>query len=309
MAEPIAYLNGQFVPVSQAALSVFDLGVVAGAAVTEMVRTFRHIPFRLNQHLDRFYHSLDLLQFDPRLNRSELESICLRVIRENARLIPAEHDLGLVFFVTMGKNLTYLGGMGAEMAKTPSVCVHTFPLPFELWAEKYQTGVHLVATSGKCLPDDVLDSRIKHRNRLHWYVADQQAKQIDPAAMAVLTDNEGCLTETGTGNLCVVEGETILTPERNVLRGVSRDVVGELAASLGMTLGFTRITSDDLMQSKEAFITSTPLCLLPVTKFNQQPIRDGKPGPVFQRLMNAWNEMVGLDIIEQMQTGARSRTS
>lgn len=307
MTEPIAYLNGQYVPVSQAVLSVFDLGIVAGASVTEMVRTFRHVPFRLPEHLDRFYQSLDLLRLDPRLSRTELESICLKVVTENARWIPADHDLGLVFFVTVGSNLTYLGARSLEIAKTPSVCVHSFPLPFELWAEKYDTGVHLVTTAGKSLPDQVLDARIKHRNRLHWHVADQDAKRIDPAAMAVLTDFDGFLTETGTGNLCVVEGETILTPEHNVLQGVSRDVVRELASSLGMSMGFTRITPDDLARSNEAFMTSTPHCLLPITRFNQRPIRDGKPGPVYQRLMQAWNELAGLDIVGQMRAGAIAR--
>ena len=88
MIEPIAYLNGQFVPVSQAALSVFDLGVVAGASATEMVRTFRHIPFRLDQHLLRLEHSLNVLQIQSGLDRDELASICERVAAENARLIP-----------------------------------------------------------------------------------------------------------------------------------------------------------------------------------------------------------------------------
>ena len=308
MDEPIAYLNGQYVPISKAVLSVFDLGVVAGASATEMVRTFRHEPFQLREHLTRLEHSLDVLKINPGLSATELDAICRHVICENVKRIPADHDLGMVVFVTAGQNLTYLGYTGLAQAKTPSVCVHTFPLPFELWADKYDTGLHLVTTTVGSVPDNVIDASVKHRNRLHWHLAEIEAKRIDPSSMAVLTDEEGFLTETGTGNLCVVEGTTILTPELHVLHGVSRDFVASLTTSLGLTLGYTRITPEDLSRSNEAFITSTPHCLLPVTKFNHQLIGNGKPGPVFLRLLSAWSENVGLNIAAQMKDGAKSRS-
>ena len=307
MTEPIAYLNGQFVPISQAALSVFDLGVVAGASVTEMARTFRHLPFRLDDHLARLEQSLNLVSIDPRLSRAELISICIKVVSENARLIPTDHDLGLVVFVTAGQNLTYLGGDALTLARTPTVCVHSFPLPFELWADRYETGLHLVTTSVRSLPDDVIDTRVKHRSRLHWHLADIEAKRNDPAAMAVLTDQDGFLTETATGNLCIVEGMTILTPSQHVLHGISREVVADLASSIGLTFASTRVTPDELSRSSEAFLASTPHCLLPVTRFNNAPVGSGVPGPVFQRLMAAWSDLVGMNIIEQMRHGARSR--
>ena len=307
MTEPIAYLNGNFVPISQAALSVFDLGVVAGASVTEMIRTFRHAPFRLKQHLDRLEQSLTWVHIQPNIDIAQIESICRRVVAENARLIPPNHDLGLTVFVTAGQNLTYLGSRERQRARTPSVCVHTFPLPFELWADRYDTGLHLVTTSVHSLPDDVIDTRIKHRSRLHWHLADVEAKKRDPSAMALLTDHDGFLTETATGNLCVVEGSTLLTPTSQVLKGVSREVVAELASSLGLSMGSTRLLPDDLSRANEAFLTSTPHCMLPVTKFNDQPIGQGVPGPVFHRLIDAWSKLVGLDIIGQMREGAANR--
>lgn len=309
MSQSIAYLNGQFVPIASAVLSVFDLGVVAGASITEMARTFNQVPFRLDDHLTRLEQSLDVTGIRPGLNRADLNSICQRVVAENSRHIPDDHDLGIIIFVTSGQNLTYLGRAAMSLARTPSVCVHTFPLPFELWAETYETGLHLVTTSVKSIPDDVIDSRIKHRSRLHWHLADLQAKAIVPTAMALLTDHDGFLTETATGNLCVVEGTTILTPEKHVLEGISRQVVGELASSLGLTFGFTRLTPEDLLRSNEAFLTSTPHCLLPVTRFNNQQIGNGRPGPVFQQLLAAWSKLVGVDIAQQMRDGAKSRTA
>lgn len=309
MSEPIAYLNGKFVPYSQASLSVADLGVVSGASITEMARTFRHQLFQLEPHLERLEHSLAGLEIERPVSRQELSTLCHQVASENAKLIPADHDLGLVVFVTAGQNLTYLGRAGLTATTTPTVCIHTFPLPFELWADKYESGLHLITTTVKGPPEDVIPASIKHRNRLHWYLADKQVKKTDAAAMAVMTDPDGFLTETATGNLCVVEGQTIATPEEHVLRGVSRQVVADLASSLGLSFAYGRISPNDLGQAKEAFLTSTPHCLLPITKFNGLSVGDGRPGPIYRRLLDAWSQLVGVNIAAQMQRGTLERQS
>lgn len=107
--EPIAWLNGQQVGISQAKLSVFDLGVVMGASVTEMIRTFAHRPFRLDDHLGRLERSLQAVGFPTGVSPEELADVVLELVDHNARLIPAGHDLGITVFVTAGLNLTYLG--------------------------------------------------------------------------------------------------------------------------------------------------------------------------------------------------------
>jgi branched-subunit amino acid aminotransferase/4-amino-4-deoxychorismate lyase len=296
MTEPLAYLNGRFVPVSQASLHVFDLGVVGGASVTEMVRTFRHVPFRIDQHLDRLEQSIP-----------ELKSICERIVAENSRLIPESHDLGLILFVTAGENPTYVGRTSVSRPRGSSVCVHSFPLPFELWADKYETGVHLATVTTKSIPDDVVDASIKHRSRLHWHLADREAKKIDPSASAVLTSEKGFLTETATGNVWWVKQGVLATPARNILKGISRDVIFELNEQLHLPCAVNDFDPAELATADEAFVTSTPLCLQPVTRFNCNPIGNGKPGPVTLELLRLWGEMVGVDIARQMREGAAAR--
>lgn len=307
MTSPIAYLNGEYVPIEQTHLHVFDLGVVGGVSVAEMVRTFGHVPFRLDQHLQRLQHSLDEVGLQAGVSIQELEGICQQVIAHNAGLIPAGHDLGLIVFVTAGLNPTYVGNSARSGGFSSTVCVHTFPLPFELWAASYTEGLHLTSVSTRSLPAEVIDPRIKHRSRLHWHLAAREARRVDPKALAILADEEGNLTETATGNLCVVDGLTIVTPSANVLEGVSRDYVTELAAALGISFVHARISADDLARADEAFLTSTPHCLLPVVRLNGSLIGSGQPGPVFQRLMTAWNESVGIDVVAQMQRGAAER--
>jgi branched-subunit amino acid aminotransferase/4-amino-4-deoxychorismate lyase len=241
------------------------------------------------------------------LTTTELSSVCERVVSENVKLIPVDHELGIIAFVTAGLNPTYVGRSGNLSHHPSTVCVHTFALPFENWAETYDTGVHLVTVPTRNVPDDVIDSHIKHRSRLHWHLASREAKLIDLAAMAILQDEDGNLTETATGNLCIVDGATIITPGVHVLEGVSRDYVAELAASIGIGFVHAPVTPDDLARADEAFLTSTPTCLLPVTQFNLATVGTGRPGPVFQKLMDAWNVSIGVDVVEQMRRGAAER--
>ncbi len=308
MSEPIAYLNGRLMAQSEARLALTDLGLVLGASVTEMIRTFQHRPYRLNDHLDRLFRSLQAVGFGTDVQREDLERAVGEVLEHNARLIPPSHDLGIVVFVTAGHNLTYLGAGGIELARTPTVCVHTFPLPFELWADLFIDGQHLVTPSVRQLPADVIDPRIKSRSRLHWFLADQQARQIDRQARAVLLDGSGCLTETSTGNIFVVRQGRILTPPaERALGGVSRATVLELAAELDIPCETAELRPYDVHNAEEMLTSSTPYCLLPVTRFNGWRVGDGVPGPVFAQLIEAWNRRVGLDIIAQMRDGARDR--
>lgn len=309
MSEPIAWLNGRIIPYSQAALPVGDLGIVAGASVTEMIRTIRHEPFRLDAHLARLDTSLELLDFPTRPPRTDLETAVAEVVLQNAALIPESHDLGIIVFVTAGQNPTYLGAAVRNQTSVGSVCVHTFPLPFEFWAELYSRGGHLTTVSVPPLPEDAVTPRAKHRNRLHWWRADREAGQMAPGSRALLQLADGQFTETSSGNLLVVHGRTISTPPSEiVLGGISRAVTQELAASCGLTWQERPLFEADLQSADEILTTSTPYCLLPITRFNRQPVGSGTPGPVCDELTTAWSNLVGLDIVQQSVEAAADRT-
>lgn len=306
--EPIAWLDGRLLPVSEAKLSVFDLGVVLGASVTEMVRTFRHKAFRLKDHLDRLCRSLRVVWFPSPPKHAELTTAVAAVLEHNEKLIPDEHDLGIVIFVTAGKNVTYLGLSEREACRKPTVCVHTFPLPFEMWVGAMTTGRHLVTPSIRHIPPESLDPKIKSRSRLHWYLADQQARLVDPEAGSLVLNRDGNITENSTGNFFLATDNTIITPPPGTaLGGVSQQVVIELAGRLGIPVVQTDIRPYDVFNADEAFTSSTPYCLMPVTRFNGRTISDGQPGIVFHKLIDKWNELVGLDVIEQIRVGAEQR--
>ena len=309
MAEATVYMNGEFIPASQAHLSIFDMGVVLGATVTEMTRTFRQQPFRLADHVERLYRSLKYTRMDIGTPAAEMERISQQVVERNATLIDPEDELGLIHFVTAGEVPVYAGSAGRAARTKPTVCVHTLPMPFELWAGKLDKGMHLVTPSIRHVPPQCFDPKMKYRSRMHYYLADQEARLVDPDASALLLDLAGNVTETSGSNFLIVENGSIVSPSlTNTLPGISRATVIELAKKRGIGFEVRDIQVHSVVNADEAFTSSTPYCLLPVTKINGLPIGTGAPGPVWKKLMTAWSDLVGLDIVEQIRTSAARRT-
>lgn len=310
MTEPLVFLNGRLVPASQAHIAIFDLGIVLGATVTEMTRTFRLQPFRLGDHLDRLFRSLRYVRLDIGMSKDQLAAISNELIAHNGQLLDDGGELALVHFVTAGENPVYAGMAGRAVRTTPTVCAHTFPMPFELWSAKLTAGAHVVTPSIRHVPPQCYDPKMKYRSRMHYYLADKEAQLVDPDAIALLLDLDGNVTETGGANFLLVEQGTIVSPTtRNTLPGVSRATVIDLAAELGIPFVERDIQVHSVMNADEAFLTTTPYCLMPVTKINGVTIGDGRPGPLYHRLMAAWSQRVGLDVEAQIHEGARRRTA
>jgi branched-chain amino acid aminotransferase len=316
MPEAIVYLNGRLLPASQAHLAIFDAGVVMGATVTEMTRTFRRQPFRLEDHLDRLFRSLRYVRFAIDESKDQLADVSRELVAHNAALLPDGGELGLIQFVTAGEVAAYAGLAPAANEQHASgsrrsrctVCVHTFPLCWKLWAEKIRQGAHLITPSIRHVPPQCLDPKVKYRSRLHYYLAEQEARLVDPDASALLLDLDGNLTETNAANFLFVERGTIVSPTtRNTLPGVSRATVIDLAATLGIPFVERDSQTYHAVNADEAFLTSTPYCLMPVTKINGLAIGDGKPGPIFRRLLDAWSQLVGVDIQRQIVEGASEK--
>lgn len=297
---PLAYLNGRYIPGEQAAIPVWDRGVVQGATVTEMIRTFQRTPFRLEHHLARLRSSLDYLGVVVGQTDDDLAEIVQTLIDSYEAALPPHVDLGIVIFVTPGAIPMYAGEFPA--ADGPTVCVHAFPLPSRQWAVKYESGQALVVPSIRQIPTEILDPCFKYRSRLHWYLADREAHAVDPTAVALLQNGAGHLTETNSGNFFIVAEGTIRTARAaDSLPGISQQFVQELAKELEIPYEVGDITLAASLAAEEAFVSSTSYCVLPVTRINRQAIGAGGPGPVTHALLRRWSERVGLDIVKQAQ--------
>ena len=306
MIKPIAYLKGKFIPASEATLPVYDAGIVLGATVTEMIRTFNHKPFKLEEHVDRLYRSMKYVRFETELPRKEMFDITMKVVDHNVALLPEGKELGIIQFVTAGTFSIYAGSAGGGEKMVPTVCVHTFPLPLHLWAKGYETGLHAVTPSNRHVPPQCIDPKMKYRSRLHYWLAEKEAQLVDPQAATLLLDLDGNITEFSGGNILIVKGGAIISPTtRNILPGISRETVIELANELRIPFIEKDFQVYDVCNADEAFESTTPFCLMPVTRINNITIGDGKPGPVCFRLLKVWGEKVGVDIVAQIQNDTR----
>lgn len=304
MSTPIAYLDGQLIPRREAGLPLCDLGVVGGVAVAELLRTFRHAPFRLSEHFARLEQSLSLVGLLPRESLADLVARTRDVVAFNTALIDPADDLGVIVFVTAGWNPTYVG-LPAAREHGCTVGIHTFPLQYPSWRDKYDTGVALATCPHPALPSSVVDRRIKSRSRMHWHLVDRAVKAQDPSALGLVLDEDSFVTETAAANLvAVLDHKLIAPPAGAALEGVSLQVTSELAEQAGLVWQRRPLHRSELDAATEILLTSTPMSLLPACQLDGQAVGSGSPGPVFQQLMQAWNAATGIDHLQQAQRPA-----
>lgn len=294
------YFNGEFKPLSDARLSIFDHGVMLGDMVFEMTRTFAHQPFMLDAHLDRLMASCRFTGIDAGLSREEIKAISLELLAKNEPFVEPEFDLFLRHDISRGIVSFYESCAFTE--KRPTVIIACIPLIEYLGrtAPFYETGLHAVVTPQLAIPARFLDPKCKTRSRLHYQMANLQAAQMDPGAWAVLLDEHGHIAEGTSSNFHIVKDGAIITSEgRNILRGCCRSYVGQLADQLGIPFHETNLEPYDVTNADEAFFTASSYCLCPVTRFNFQPVGDGQVGPMARKLLQQWSENVGVDIVGQ----------
>ena len=298
MPDPVAYLNGEFIPARQLALPVFDAGFVLGVTVAEQIRTFRGELFRLDQHLQRLARSLEIVSIDPGFHRDELARAAQELAARNHACGASDDDLGLSMFVTPGPYATMASAGGRH---GPTVCMHTYPLPFALWAHLYEQGQALRITDVRQVPSNCWPAELKCRSRMHYYLADLQARQRESGSRALLLDQHGSVLEASTANILAYRRDEglISPPAEKILPGISVGVIQDLCGQLGVPLVHRDLTPEDLHTAEEVLLTSTSPCVWPVLRLDGQTICGGRPGEIGRRLRRAWSEMVGVDIAAQ----------
>ncbi|WP_254512645.1 aminotransferase class IV [Anatilimnocola floriformis] len=303
MSEPLAYLNGTLVPASQAAISVTDAGFMQGVTVAEQLRTFGGKLFELPRHLARLQRSLSIVGVELPISIDELAARAQELATHNHNLLQPGDDLGLSMFVTPGTYPTFAAAAPGShpAAPVPFFCLHTYPLQFATWVQKYEQGETLVATDVRQVPSDCWPVELKCRSRMHYFLADRAARLKQPGARAIMQDQRGFVTEASTANLLIYRAaEGIVSPPRaSILPGVSVAVLGELAAELKIPWSERDLTLADCEAADEILLCSTSPCVWPVTHFNGQTISQGTAGPIARQLLAAFSRRTGIDIERQ----------
>jgi branched-subunit amino acid aminotransferase/4-amino-4-deoxychorismate lyase len=296
---PLAYLNGRFLPQSEAHLTLHDAGFVLGATATDLCRTFGHRLFRLPDHLRRFRRSWEMACIPQPLGDADLARRAEELAQHNATLLDASDDLALVLFATPGPVGYYLGEPGGAGDGPPTFGMHTFPLPFARYTRLVREGARLMIPDVRHVSACSVDPRIKQRSRLHWWLAEQAARQREPGSIALLLDEHDHVTETAGANFLLIKDGTVFSPpRRTILDGVSLRVTEELCGETGIPFVEKELSAEDCCQADEAMLTSTPYCMAGVRSVEGVPLTF--PGAVSLRLLEGWNRLVQCDIQQQI---------
>ncbi|MCY3980172.1 MAG: aminotransferase class IV [Alphaproteobacteria bacterium] len=295
--ERVAYHNGEIKPESRVLVSFRDRGFKYGEAVFDTARTVRHRPFRLEEHIDRLFRSMRYLQIDSGLSRKEMLSISHEVLERNLHLIAPDEDYWLFQRVSPGVTDPFLDDAEAR----PTVIVECTPLPLRARAPLFRDGVRVQIPATRRTPPGAVSPRAKTQNYINLQIADREARAQDPQAWAILLDHDGNLAEgLGSNIFCVRDGELLTPRARFVLPGISRETVIGLAETEGITVRETDLDLFDAFTSDECFLTSTSLCMVPVSSINGRQIAEsGVPGPVTARLIETYKRLLDFDFVAQ----------
>ena len=289
------YLNGEFVPESEARIPIKDSGFKFGDAAFDTTRTFGHRIFRLREHLERFERSLRYLGLDPGHTTDEFAEVTEEVVRRNLPLLAGDED----YWVSQRVSRGLAEGDREAWPDWPdaTVVVECSPLPLAARARHYRDGIEVVTPAVRRVAPEMASPRAKTHNYINLVLGELEVAARNPDALSVLLDRDGNLAEGKGSNIFLASAGRLRTPrERFVLPGVSRQVTMELAAGLGIEVEEADIDLFDAYNADEAFITSTSFCICPVRSVNGRRVGEPAiPGPLTRRLIEAYVDLVGFD--------------
>ena len=275
----IVYLNGQYLRLADAKVSVLDRGFIFGDGIYEVVPFYKGVPFRMEEHLARLERSLASIGIDTGLNREGWRELV--------------H--GLASRTQLSHYTVYL-----QITRGPAKRDHAFPAkaqptvfgmvsPFSRPSAKTREQ-GLTAIS---VPDvRWLRCEIKSISLLGNILAKQQA--VEAGVDEVIQFRDGFLTEGAACNVWIVRDGVLMAPplDNLILEGVRYRFLEELAAKAGIPFESRRITQQEVAQANEILLSSATKEVVPVTQYNGQAVGTGKPGPVYAALHEAYDQIL-----------------
>lgn len=273
---PTIWLDGKWCDRSTAMISVYDHGLLYGDGIFEGIRVYGGKIFRLAEHLERLYDSAKAIWLTIPMPKEELTSVTEEAVRRSGIT-----EAYIRHVVTRG-----VGDLGLDPRKCPKPSVLIIVDTIKLWPEQvYEAGLSVV-TAGTPIPQrESLSPRVKSLNYLAHILA--KIEGIHAGADEVLMlDSAGAVAEGSGQNLFVVKHGRLRTPPpyAGILKGVTRDVVIELAAKAGYEVQESILNRYDVYTADEAFFTGTASELIAIRQVDGRVIGTGKAGPVTRDL-------------------------
>ncbi|MHB1087117.1 MAG: aminotransferase class IV [Minisyncoccota bacterium] len=270
---PQCYLNGAFLPVSEAKIGVYDLGLLRGFGIYEALTTFGRTPFRMPDHMERFRRSATSLHIEIPVSDAEMAEILAHLIESN---IPDGKEAVIRIVLTGGEAIEGL----RHNPKKPTLYVlveELTPLP----AEVYEKGTSLtVFDFQRQFPES------KTTNYIQAVML--QDERVRAGAIEILYTAHNQVLECATSNFFIVKDGVLITAKDNILYGITRKVTLEQARAL-MTVEERDVSVEEMYAADEAFLTSSFKDIVPVVKVGERVIGDGRVGPHTKKLIEAFH--------------------
>jgi len=281
--EPIIYVNGGFVRQSEARISVLDHAVLYGDGVFDTVVAWDGGIFELDAHIDRFFRSLSAIALVSPVTRGELVQLLCEAVRRNGL-----RNAYIKWILTRGSNGTPL--MDPKDC-VPNLIIITLPYIHRFDDVRLARGLTLKTAAIRRPPGQVLDPHIKSLNYLNLVMAKIEAKAAG-AHEALLLDVNGRLCEAPGYNVFVLHGRKLRTPAHDILEGVTRATVMDLARQTGLDVEVCDLELYHAYTSDELLLCSTAGGILPVSEVDGRRIGNGAPGNVFKMLDQAYKALL-----------------
>ncbi len=277
MENIIINMNGEIFTNQDAKISVLDRGFLYGDSVYEVIRTYNGIPFLLDDHLKRLWHSASKIGLHIDLTP---EQITQEINKTLAELEDENAYIRVV--ITRGEGPITLDPTTSEKN---NVVVIVKPLP-ENPKQWYEKGVSVIIANVLRVDRLAVDPNIKSGNYLNNIMAVREAKN-QGAFDAIMLNNEGYVTEGSTHNIWMIKNNTVFTPplKAGILEGITRKAVLLLASQNKIAVEQRNITPDELINADEAFLTATTKEIVPITEIDNSYVKDGRPGHLTRKLM------------------------
>jgi branched-chain amino acid aminotransferase len=278
------WLDGKLVDKDDAKISVLDHGTLYGDGVFEGIRIYGGRIFLCEEHVDRLYRSAKLVRLAIPYTKQELTDAMLEAVAANECV-----DGYIRLVVTRGE-----GTLGLSPFKCPQPSVFIIADSIELYPqEMYDQGMAVIIAKTLRTSATMIDPSIKSLNYLNNILAKIEA--IDAGvAEAIMLNESGHVAECTGDNLFIVKDGAVVSPppDAGLLIGITRRGVMDLATKLGLEVIERNIAPADLYEADECFLTGTAAEVISVTRIDEKTIGDGTPGPITQRLLGAFREMI-----------------
>jgi branched-chain amino acid aminotransferase len=283
------YLNGEIIPTAEARVSVLDRGFLWGDGVYEVTPCFNGQLFRLDQHIERLFSSIRFVGISLDISQDDLVAKTLEVVDLN-RDVTSSHPICRVgHWVTRGME-EWVPIDEREGGAT--LCILVQPVGRTLAPEAYLAGVPLSVVATRRSPSFVLDPRVKTTSRMNPIVAEMEGSV--GGALALMLDVNGHVAEGPTFNFFMVrEGELVTPKAENVLPGITRRAVLELASSLAIPTREADLSFKEIATATEFFVTASTWGVLPVASVDRIVPRDEVPGDVTMSLIDQLARLTG----------------